>query len=248
MIGASVPADSLLDVLDARLRLLAALSFALVVVSSRGFLAPALANAAALVLVVVARLPLDRTLHRLLHVDGFILLALATLPFSTPGDIAFSLGPLAASRQGLAQAGLIALQANAAILALFALVASLETVSLGRALAGLQVSPKLVQLLLMTVRYISVIEREYRSLRLAMKARAFRARSDRHTWRSFGYLFGMLLVRSFDRAERILIAMKCRGFDGRFPVAEHARFNRRDLWCGLGWLAVLGLLIGIDRI
>ncbi|MEM9634943.1 MAG: cobalt ECF transporter T component CbiQ, partial [Pseudomonadota bacterium] len=44
-----------------------------------------------------------------------------------------------------------------------------------------------------------------------------------------GYLVGMMLVRSIDRSERILSAMKCRGFTGTIPLLDTMRFSRRDV-------------------
>ena len=82
---------------------------------------------------------------------------------------------------------------------------------LGHALGHLHVPRKLAHLLLFTVRYLDVLDREYRRLRAAMKVRSFRPRMSLHTYRAYGYLVGMLLVRSFDRSERMLAAMKCRG-------------------------------------
>ena len=52
---------------------------------------------------------------------------------------------------------------------------------------------------------------------------------DRHTYSSFGNLLGMLLVRGYDRSERILAAMKCRGFQGRFYLLDHFCFQARDV-------------------
>ena len=46
------------------------------------------------------------------------------------------------------------------------------------------------------IRYTEVVHVEYHRLRAAMRMRAFRARFDRRTFRAFGYLVGMLLVRS----------------------------------------------------
>lgn len=65
-----------------------------------------------------------------------------------------------------------------------------------------------------------------------------------HTYRSLGHLVGMLLVRSFDRAERIAAAMKCRGFQGRFYLLDHFTFGRRDaLFCGLSASLLIGLVL-----
>ena len=50
----------------------------------------------------------------------------------------------------------------------------------------------------------------------ALKIRAFQPRTSLHTYRTYAYLVGMLLVRSYDRSERVRNAMVCRGFKGRF--------------------------------
>ena len=61
-----------------------------------------------------------------------------------------------------------------------------------------------------------------------MKVRCFQPGLNRHTYRTVGYLVGMLLVRSFDRSERILSAMLCRGFAGRYYVLDHLCLGRAD--------------------
>ena len=78
-----------------------------------------------------------------------------------------------------------------------------------------------------------------------VKTRGFRPRMDWHTYRSYGYLVGMLLVRSLDRSQRVLAAMKCRGFRGRFYLLDHFAATRYDLGFSLAAgliLAALGLL------
>ena len=209
--------------LDPRVRIVLTLAFAAVVVASDGFPVLGLALATALAAAAAARLPLAGTAKRALAMDAFIVLMLVMLPFTMPGEEVFRLGGLVASREGLLQAAAIALKANAVIVAVLTLLGTMDTATLGHGLGHLRVPTKLVHLLLFTVRYIGVLEHEYRRLRLAMRARAFRPGSNLHTWRSLGYLLGMLLVRSLERSERIVAAMKCRGFTGRFhTMAPHA--------------------------
>ena len=209
--------------IDPRVRVILTVAFSVVVVMCRDFPVLGLELAAAAALAVAARLPPGPALKRVLVVDAFVVATLVLLPFTVPGETAFTLGPLVASHEGLERAAVIALRANAVILVVLALLGTMEIGALGHALGHLGVPVKLTQLFLFTVRYIGVLEREYGRLRLAMKARAFRFRNRRHTYRSIGYLFGMLLVRSLERSERIVAAIKCRGFSGRFhTLAPHA--------------------------
>ena len=73
-----------------------------------------------------------------------------------------------------------------------------------------------------------------------MKVRAFHPRTDLHTYRSYAYLVGMLLLRSYERSRRIYQAMLLRGFRGTFWTLHHFRAGRSDFVAG----ALLGLYLG----
>ncbi len=232
--------------LDPRTRILAAAAFAAVTVALQDLRLLALPLLLAVLAMRRAQLPTASTLKRMAMMDGFIVFLLLTLPFTVPGEPALSLFGWPASKAGLAQAAAIALKANAIVLMLLSLVGSMDPTALGHALARLRVAPNLVHLLLFTVRYIAVVEDEYRRQRRAMRLRGFRVRMDRHTLRSLGYLIGMLLVRALERSERILVAMRCRGFTGRLVLFDELRFGRRDALFGAGVGMLLVLLLAGD--
>lgn len=217
-----------LDRFDPRLRLLCALLFALTAVSLQQLPLLLVCLLTGLLLAWQSGLRIGALLRRLLMLEGFMLLLLLTLPFTVPGESGFSIGPLSASWEGLQRALQILLRANAVVLVLLSLIGTLEPVILGHALGQLGLPNKLVHLFLLSVRYIGVLFLEYRRLRTAMRARGFVAGSNRHTWRSFGWLLGMLLVRSLERSQRVLKAMKCRGFHGRLFLLNENRWQPRD--------------------
>lgn len=210
------PKEPILSRIDPKWRLAALFAFALLVVCLERF--PSLIGAFlfALAAAFAARTDVKKILRRMAQMDGFMIFVLLTLPFARPGEELFSLGGWSASREGAIIAGQVLLKANAVLLMILALLGRMETADLGFALARMGLPSKLVQLFCFTIRYVNVLGDEYRRLRLAMKARAFSMGFNLHTWRSIGYLFGMLLVRSAERAERIVKAMKLRGFDGQF--------------------------------
>jgi cobalt/nickel transport system permease protein len=136
------------------------------------------------------------------------------------------------------------MKTNAIALATITLLGTSEVFSLAHALVHLRVPMKLVYLFFFFYRYISVMHEEYLRLRRAMTLRSFKPGTNIHTYRSYAYLIGMLLVRSFDRSERIYRAMLARGFQGRFPVMRHFHLHTADVVfavgmmavaCGLGW-------------
>lgn len=214
--------------------------FSLVVAIVHGLGAPTLALAAALAAVGAAQLPIGEVKRRLVPMGLVMLLVVAFVPWAVRGEPLVQFGPWGYSREGVQLAGIVALKGIAIVLAVLALLGTMEITSLGHALRHLRVPEKGVHLLLLTVRYLGVLHREYLQLRVAMKARGFRLRMDVHTYRTIGHLVGMLLVRSLDRAERILAAMKCRGFRGHFYMLDHFAFSAaRDLPFGLASIVVL---------
>lgn len=220
---------------DLRLRLVAALGVVASISALRTLPVAAATGAAILGLALAAgwRRPAWR---RLLHVEAFLLLLFLTLPFTMAGTPLFSLGPLAASAEGVARAALVAAKTSACVMVLMLLLGDIEPARLGAALRALHVPERLVRLFVMTVRYADLIREEAARLHEAMRARAFRARSSRHTWRSYGNLVGMLLVRALERARRVEEAMLCRGLSRQFPYRAAPAPSLRD-WAGFGLLA-----------
>ena len=168
------------------------------------------------------------TLKKVVTMDGFIIFLLCLLPFTTPGEVLFTVWGYNASVEGSLKALDIILTANAVVLAMLALISTIDAVMLGHALHHLKVPNALVHLLLFSVRYIDVLKQEYHRLRIAMRARCFKAGNNMHTYQSIGYLLGMMLIRSLERSERILEAMKCRGFNGNFYLLDEFIITKRD--------------------
>ena len=238
--------NSVLSRIDPRFRLLAALALIITAVSFSSWQPLTMLVLVAVILTGFAKPDWPRTLKMVSAMDGFILVMLIMLPFTVPGQVMFIIWGFDASYQGLFQAVLIALKANAAILVLIALVGGMDAILLGRGLQGIYVPAKLVTLFMFTIRYIDVLRREYLRLRLAMRTRAFVARNNRHCWRSFGYLLGMLLVRGHDRSERILWAMKCRAYHGHMHFGSLPRLSPQDYLFATAIILFTGALIGLE--
>jgi cobalt/nickel transport system permease protein len=239
-----------LDRWDPRLRILTAVAWALVVVALQHPLSLLCAFAAILIPVAWLGLASRALLRRLMPLEIFMLLLLLTLPFTLrSGEIWFQFGPLTAYWSGLERAAGVVLKANSVVLAVFLLVGTLSPAELSFALSRLHMPMKLVLLLQFTLRYIGVLQHEYQRLRRAMKARAFSLGSDRHSLRSLGWLVGMLLVRTLERSERVLAAMKCRGFEGR-PLGGMQRLEWQPADSGRAILlaAAFGAVLAVDRV
>lgn len=238
------PAPSALP--DPRLRIAITAIAACLIAAVHSPAALGIAAAATLAAVYVSGIRLTAFLARLVPLNCVMLLLAFTLPLTTAGERVAAWGPLVFAREGFALAALVAVKGNLIVLLTTALVGSIDETTFGHALSHLRVPDKLAHLTLFTVRYLDVLHQEYGRLRAAMKVRGFRARFSRHTWRSLGYLAGMLLVRSFERADRVTQAMKCRGFRGHFYLLDHFALTARDIPLALSAVAALGGMIAAE--
>ena len=107
------------------------------------------------------------------------------------------------------------------------------------ALEKLKVPEALVTQLLLLYRYIFVLGDEAHRMGQARRLRSFGRRGM--GWRVYGQMLGQLLLRTFARAQRIYLAMKCRGFDGEIRVGRPLRFGAADLAFTLAWSAAFVL-------
>ena len=113
------------------------------------------------------------------------------------------------------------------------------------ALSRLGVPRAFVVQLLFFYRYIFVLVDEAEKMEMARSLRSFNSRSMR--FRVYISIIGHLLLRSFDRAERIYLAMRCRGFDGNIRLIGKIKAGWKDIAFVAGW-AVLFLAFRINNI
>lgn len=208
--------SSIIHRLDPRVRILSAFAFSLVVSVSSRPLPVLLGLITALIITALARLQVKKFLTRILYANLFILFLWLFLPFTIKGESLIHIGPLDISLEGLIYCLRLTIKSNAIITVLIALTATMPVFTMGRAMGALGLPSKIVNLFIFSYRYIHTIMNEYRKLKEAMEIRGFRPGTNLHTYRSYAYLAGMLIVKSHDRAERVHSAMLCRGFQGRF--------------------------------
>ena len=230
--------------LDPRIKIIVAALFSVVVATSTNLLALIPALAVSLFLIVLTKLSARKVFYRLLLVNGLILFLWLLLPFTFKGETLFTIGPLVGTKEGVMYASQITLKCNAILLAMIALLATIPIFTLGHAMSKLYFPEKIIHLFLFTYRYIHVIFQEYHRLINAMRIRGFIPQTNLHTYRSYAYLVGMLLVKSYDRAERVHKAMLCRGFSGKYFTLSRFSIKIGDIfYLSFMLAAILGLVI-----
>ena len=232
---------------DPRVRLLTAAVCAFALASLREPQTALAGLVLAAALAASLRPPLEALLRRFAVVNLFVLFLWLTVPLTMPGDPVIALGPLWASRQGIDLALLVTLKSNAIFLVFVALVASMPSPTLGYALERLRTPSKLVFLFLFTYRYLHVIFEEWQALRTAAQVRGFAPRTNMHTYRTIGYMLGMVFVRSYERSLRVLEAMRLRGFNGAFRTVTQFRATPVDVIVGVVLTACALVLAASER-
>ncbi len=207
---------SMIHRIDPRFRVVAATVYSFIIALSHGFTPLIAAAGGSIGLVLLARLHPGRVCRRLLIVNGFIALFWIMLPLTYGGVAFYTIGPVSLSQAGVLLAAKLTIKSNAILLALIALLASQSFATLGQALNSLRIPEKLVFLLMLTYRYVFVIDQEYQKILRSVRIRGFQPATSLHAYKTLAYVIGMLFVRASHRADRVYRAMQCRGFSGRF--------------------------------
>jgi cobalt/nickel transport system permease protein len=222
--------NSLLHRTAPKVKIIIAATFITLIAISNSFFVVTTGLGLAFLLMLLSRLEPRPVLKRLLTANSFTLFLWLTLPLTFGGEELTRLGPLVLSTEGIRLASLITLKTNTIVLSLIALLATSKIASLGHALEGLHLSKRLCFLLLFSYRYVFVIYQEYQKLNRAAHMRCFVPSTTIHTYRTYGYLFGMTLVKSWNRASRVHQAMLLRGFNGRLIPLDQQTVSRSDIF------------------
>jgi cobalt/nickel transport system permease protein len=203
----------------AHLKVLALLGFVLLVVATPkdwfGAYAAFLLVLAAVV--AVSRVPPTYILRRLVVEVPFVVFALL-IPFVATGPRTEVLG-LSVSEPGLLSAWGLLAKGTLGVLASLTLAATTEPRLLLAGLERLRLPVLLVQIMGFMVRYLDVVTAELGRMRVARVSRGFDARDVRH-WPVLARSAGVLFIRSYERGERVHLAMLSRGYTGTMPRTD----------------------------
>ncbi len=200
----------------AHLKLVALLGFMLLVVATPKdwFWAHAGYLAVLLAVVAVSTVPPAYLARRMVVEVPFVVFALL-VPFVAAGPRTELFG-LTVSEPGLLSAWGLLAKGTLGVLASLTLAATTEPRDVLAGLERLRLPHQLVQIMGFMVRYLDVVTDELRRMRVARESRGFTARNPRH-WPVVARSAGALFIRSYERGERVHLAMLSRGYTGRMP-------------------------------
>lgn len=177
------------------------------------------------ILMALAELPGHPLLRRLAIVLPFCVLAGIANLFADR-ETAIRLGMLSVS-YGMISFLSIIMKAILSAAAVLILAATTPAASLSSQLIRFHVPAPIVLQLNMTYRYLSVLMDEASTMYTAYLLRTPGQKGVRMN--DMGIFIGQLVLRSIDRAQRIYLAMKCRGFHGAAGYAEKKKIGVPDL-------------------
>jgi cobalt/nickel transport system permease protein len=175
------------------------------------------------IIIAVADLPKAPIFKRILVVEPFIIgIGILNPLFDSQ---TFDIGGIVLSR-GWITFGSIIIKSLLTVTAALLLIATIGMDRLAGALRMLRVPRLFVLQLLLTYRYISVLTEEVGRMLRAYSLRAPQQKGiHRKAWASFA---GQLLIRTFDRAQRVYNAMCIRGFTGEYNTGGVSKMKFRD--------------------
>ncbi len=232
---------------DPKVKLLSATAISLVLAVSSSMLVAGVGCIITAVLLLLSKPDPGLLFKRIFHVNIFTLFLWITLPLTYGGETIHFLF-LNPSLDGIRLAMLISLKSNGILFCFIALIATSSTAALGHGMTQLGVPQKLSFLLLFSYRQLFVIQQEYQRLQRAALLRGFTPKNSLHTYRTYSHLFGMTLVKSWNRAERVQQAMVLRGFQGKLIPLNQQKSTRVDYYFLLTMLFLSLLLATLSFI
>lgn len=220
--------DAVHEPIDPSAKLIAFLAAGVLVATTPGWqpLNLAVFSGLTAILLLGFRPPLKVILKRLLTVSPVVLIS----------------GGARAWQAGDVTAGLAMASKAAIVILLFAVLTTTTPVSsLLKAMRRMGMPNAVGSVIALMERYVHLMGEELRRMRRARASRTVNAMGLMERFHSEGQIFGALLLRSWNRSDRVYQAMLARGFTGDWPGGARRAWGLREaafllaMAAGFGW-------------
>jgi cobalt/nickel transport system permease protein len=170
------------------------------------------------ILAAASRVPIKYLLSRTTFIPAFAALISIPVLFITPGHAIltgnFGLFTLAITSAGITKFLVFTIRVWFCVASLILLVVSMGFDKLLKLLASLKTPPLIVQLFSLTYRYFFVSAHETQSFLIAKEARTYvhKRTMNYQALKDLASILAALFIRTYERSERVYLAMKSRGF------------------------------------
>jgi cobalt/nickel transport system permease protein len=181
---------------------------------------------------LASKIPLLLLFKRALIEIPFIFFAIL-MPFFGTGE-KFEVAGIELYREGLLAGTSIVVKGTLGVLAAVILSTTTTAREILRGLERLKLPAVMVQIASFMLRYVNVISDEMERMKVARESRGFVATGIKH-WKVLATSAAALFIRSYERGERVHLAMLSRGFDGNLPSLDNNKATQRQ------WATALSL-------
>lgn len=181
---------------------------------------------------LLSKIPLLLLFKRALIEIPFIFFAIL-MPFFGTGE-KFEIAGIELYREGLLAGTSIVVKGTLGVLAAVILSTTTTAREILRGLERLKLPAVMVQIASFMLRYVNVISDEMERMKVARESRGFVATGIKH-WKVLATSAAALFIRSYERGERVHLAMLSRGFDGNLPSLDNNKATQRQ------WVTALSL-------
>ena len=199
------------------------------------------------ILFSLSRIPVSFLIQRLRYPSWFILAVIILLPFISGSTPVLELGWLTIKEEGFWQAVLISVRFFCILTLSIVLFGTAPFLSSIKAMRSLGIPRVIVDMTLLSYRYLEELGEMFTTMQQAMRLRGFKTKGlNRRTLSVFAQLTGSILVRSYDRSLRIYQAMILRGYGSQASQKKSVKFrfdrsDRYSLWATI--IAVVTAII-----
>ena len=218
----SLHSKSQLHELSPQLKILATLLIVVSIAFSKIINPFQITSHAVIVFLIIRRsnIPLKTYLKRLTLDIPFILFALF-LPFLSSGnnDMVFTLFSFEVYRTGLLEMFAILFKATAGLSMGIVLTATTTNIELIYGLQKLKLPLIIIAIMSFAIRYIDVFIDEFKRVKISMQSRGYIEKGIK-TLLPIAYASGAMLIRGYERGERVYLSMISRGFTGVIELQD----------------------------
>ena len=168
------------------------------------------------ILFSLSKIPVAFLIKRLRYPSWFILAVVFFLPFVSGESVILRLGFLTVKSEGCWQALLISVRFFCILTVSLVMFGTAPFLSSIKAMRSLGLPKVIVDMSLLSYRYLEELSETITTMQRAMKLRGFQPKGfTNRNLKVFSQLTGSILIRSYDRSLRIYQAMILRGYGSR---------------------------------
>ena len=169
------------------------------------------------ILALASKIPLRHFVSRTVFIPAFAALISLPVLFITPGHPIFATNigiNLTITSEGLVRFLVFSVRVWFCVASLSLLILSTGFDKMLKLLSSMKVPPVVVQMFSLTYRYFFVSVHEAQSFLIAKEARTYvnRRTINYQALKDLGSILAALFIRTYERSERVYLAMKSRGF------------------------------------